>query len=293
MAYLALLDKNGTPISAVKYYRTPVPENAIKSHSYTNGTSDTITGSVSGGFTGGNPSGNITASFSHTVNSSTNYSMDDIDYTLDSSTNQPHYDYESKGVKPSKSTDWDMYWPKNCRTQWTVRQSWIWFVPRGTAGVDDNSDTSFKLSFDGLLQYSNYSWMYNPIDMDRAASVKTFCPIWIKGHTWNLSAPDRRTWGLITVKNAANNAMSNLKFYKKGEEDKEPVAQLDMSYNVNEIAEMALPEGEYKVTFETIDPNNDNRKLADWMFESVKVKQGRNRTDATTALSSVNATKVE
>ena len=290
---IRLLDKNGVPIPGAKYYRTPVPENAINSRSYSNGTSDTISGSVSGGFAAGNPTGSVTASFSHTVNSSTNYSMDDIDYTLDSSTNQPHYDYESKNVNPSKSDDWDRYWPKNCRTQWTVRQSWIWFVPRGTAGVDDNSNTSFKLSFDGLLQYSNYSWMYCPIDVDKAGGVKTFTPIWVKGHTWNLPAPDRRTWGMITIKNAANNALSNLKFYKKGEEDKEPAAKLDMSYNVNEVAEIALPEGEYTVTFETIDPDKYNQKLADWMFENVKVKQGRNKAAATTALSSVNAKKIE
>ncbi|MDO5295597.1 MAG: hypothetical protein Q4F00_02995 [bacterium] len=290
---IRLLDKNGVPVSGVKYYRTPVPENAINSRSYSNGTSDTISGSVSGGFASGNPAGSVTASFSHTVNSSTNYSMDDIDYTLDSSTNQPHYDYDSKNVHPSKSDDWDRYWPKNCRTQWTVRQSWIWFVPRGTAGVDDNSDTSFTLSFDGLLQYSNYSWMYCPTASDKAGGVKTFTPIWVKNHTWDMPAPDRRTWGMITIKNAANNALSNIKFFRKGEEDKEPAARLDMSYNIGEIAEIALPEGEYTVTFETIDPDKYNQKLADWMFENVKVKQGRNKAAATTALSSVNAKIIE
>ncbi|MDO5295593.1 MAG: hypothetical protein Q4F00_02975 [bacterium] len=66
-----------------------------------------------------------------------------------------------------------------------------------------------------------------------------------------------------------------------------------MSYNVGEIAEIALPEGEYTVTFETIDPDKDNQKLADWMFENVQVAQGRDRASATTALSSVNAKKID
>ncbi|MDO5295581.1 MAG: hypothetical protein Q4F00_02915 [bacterium] len=288
-----LLDSSGNPIEGAQYFQMPVPENAINSHQYSNGISNTFSGSICGGSSSKAPLGNISASFSRTVNSSTSYSMDDIDYTLDSSTNQPHYDYNSKNVKPSKSDNWDKYWPKNCRTQWTVRQAWVWFVPRGVAGVDDNSKTAFKLSFDGLLEYSNYSWLRVTADRDKESDVKTFRPIWVKGYTWDLPAPDRRTWGMISIKNAAKNALSNLKFYRKGEEDKDPAAVLDMSYNVNEVAEIALPEGEYTVTFETIDPDKDNQKLADWKFENVVVKQGQDKAAATTALSSVNAKKID
>ncbi|MBQ7567255.1 hypothetical protein IJT17_00440 [bacterium] len=130
-----------------------------------------------------------------------------------------------------------------------------------------------------------------PIDVDKEGGTKDFCPIWGKNHTWDLPAPDRRTWGLVSVKNAANSAMSNLKFYRQSEAGLTYVDRLDMSYSANEVAEKVLPEGTYTVTFETIDPNSENKKTGVWMFENVEVKQGKNKADATTALSSVNAKK--
>ena len=57
-------------------------------------------------------------------------------------------------------------------------------------------------------------------------------------------------------------------------------------------AETILPEGTYTVIYEAIDPDQDNKKLADWKFEDVQVKQGKDKDEATTHLSSVNAKKI-
>ena len=52
---------------------------------------------------------------------------------------------------------------------------------------------------------------------------------------------------------------------------------------------MVLLAGTYTVTYEAINPNQDNKKLGDWKFEDVQVKQGKDKDSATTILSSVNA----
>ena len=48
---IKLVDKDGNEPSGLVYDTTPIPENAINSHQYTQGTSTTIGGSVNGGFT--------------------------------------------------------------------------------------------------------------------------------------------------------------------------------------------------------------------------------------------------
>ena len=51
--------------------------------------------------------------------------------------------------------------------------------------------------------------------------------------------------------------MRNVMVYKKGEEDKEPVAKFDRkTYLHNESAEAGLPVGTYSATYELVQPNN-------------------------------------
>ncbi|MBO7645771.1 MAG: hypothetical protein J6S52_02030, partial [Prevotella sp.] len=145
--HIKLVDMDGNDIPGLDFNHAPLPETEKDSHQYASGTSNTVGGSASAGFNGSTPTGSVGLSFSHTVNSSVSYSMDDITYNLDSSSpnREVSYMYESKGVQPEADSDTDTYWPRNCRTQWTVRQAWVWFVPRGQAGVDDNTNATFQI----------------------------------------------------------------------------------------------------------------------------------------------------
>ena len=51
------------------------------------------------------PTGALGLSFRHTVSSTVSYSMDDIEYTQNSSTREVCYDYESKNVNVYDSDD--------------------------------------------------------------------------------------------------------------------------------------------------------------------------------------------
>lgn len=252
---IKLVDKDGNEPSGLVYDTTPIPENAINSHQYTQGTSTTIGGSVNGGFIAGDPTVTAGLSFSHTVSSTVSYSMDDIEYTLNSATREVCYDYDSKNVNPRDDTDYDTYWPKNCRTHWTVRQAWVWFVPRGESGVDDNSDVAFQILINGKLKISSYwyAWHWSG---DIGGEQDDFTPLTIENQAWQLKAPNRYSWGLSSIKSEYTDAvMANIRYYKTGDEEKDPVAVDELSYHQGDYALMGLPEASYTIIYETKDPN--------------------------------------
>ena len=113
-------------------------------------------------------------------------------------------------------------------------------------------------------------------------------------HAWELHAPNRQTWGLTSIKSEYTDVvMTNIKYYKTGYEDQDPVAVDDMSYHQNDFALMGLPDGTtYTITYETKNPNTGEH-VGYWKFENVEVHQGRDKDEATTALSSVNATSID
>ena len=296
-----LVDMDGNAIPGLEFNHTPLPENEIDSRQYSKGTSNTVGGSASAGFTGSSPTGSLGLSFSHTVSSSVSYSMDVITYNLDSSSpnKEVYYVYETKGVQPEADDDIDTYWPKNCRTQWTVRQAWVWFVPSGDAtGVGDNKDAKFKIVFSGSVKYQYFWWVWHPISPNEAGDTYTYTPLDIDDQAWELPVPNRNSWGLISIKSEYTDAvMTNIKYYITGKEDQDPVAVDDMSYHQNDFALMGLPDGTkdnvtYTIIYETKNPNTGEH-MGSWKFENVAAHQGRDKDEATTALSSVNATKID
>lgn len=292
---IKLVDKDGNDIPGIDYNKTPIPENAADSRQYSSGTSSTVGGSACAGFASGAPMGSLSLSFSHTVNSTVSYTKDDIDYTLDSSTKEVRFYYQSKGVSPyADDDDDDGHYPKSCRTQWTARQAWVWFVPRGQAGVDDNSDSQLQIYLNGDLSYDYYWWVYRYIGPNDSGDTYSYKALTITNQAWQLKAPNRNTWGLTSIKSEYTDAvMANLKYYKKGEEEKDPVATDNMSYRSGEYALMGLPDGcTYTIIYETKDPNTGEH-MDSWKFENVEVHQGKTKDEATTALSSVNATKID
>ena len=296
-----LVDKDGNDIPGMDFNKMPIPENQNDSRSYSSGTSNTIGGSVCAGFASGAPMANVGLSFSHTVNSSVSYTKDDIDYTLDSSSEikEVRYNYHSQNVKPyADDDDDDGHYPKSCRTQWTARQAWVWFVPRGKGGVDDNSDVQFQICLNGDLTYAYYWWVWAAIGPNVDGDTNSYKALEIRNQYWQLPAPKRETWGLTSVKceyDPTQAVMASLKYYKTGEEAKDPVAEDNLSYHQGECALMGLPAVDgvtYTIIYETKDPNT-GAHLHSWKFENVVVQQGKDKDEATTSLSSVNATQID
>ena len=298
--HIKLVDMDGNDIPGLDFNHTPLPENEIDSRQYSSGTSNTVGGSASAGFNGSTPTGSLGLSFSHTVSSTVSYSMDVITYNLDSSSpnREISYMYETKGVQPEADSDTDKYWPSNCRTQWTVRQAWVWFVPNGQAGVGDNSDVKFQILLSSRIDYQYFWWVWHPISPNEAGDTYTYTPCIVENQAWELPVPHRESWGLISIKSEYTDAvMTNIKYYPTGEEDKDPVAVDEMSYHQGDFAFMGLPDGApngitYTVIYETKDPNT-GAHMDSWKFENVAVHQGKTKEDATTSLSTVNATKIE
>ena len=294
--HIKLVDMDGNDIPGLDFNHAPLPENEKDSHQYSSGTSNTVGGSASAGFNGSTPTGSVGLSFSHTVNSSVSYSMDDITYNLDSSSpnREVSYMYESKGVQPEADSDTDTYWPRNCRTQWTVRQAWVWFVPRGQAGVDDNTNATFQILLSSRIDYRYFWWVWHPLSPNEAGDTYTYTPCIVENQAWVLQAPNRNSWGLIAIKSEYTDVrMANIKYYPTGEEDKDPVAVDNLSYGNAETAFMGVKDNlTYTIIYETKDPNTGEHKDS-WKFENVEVHQGKTKDDATTSLSTVNATKID
>ena len=294
--HIKLVDMDGNDIPGLDFNHAPLPENEKDSHQYSSGTSNTVGGSASAGFNGSAPTGSVGLSFSHTVNSSVSYSMDDITYNLDSSSpnREVSYMYESKGVQPEADSDTDTYWPRNCRSQWTVRQAWVWFVPRGQAGVDDNTNATFQILLSSRIDYRYFWWVWHPLSPNEAGDTYTYTPCIVENRAWVLQAPNRNSWGLIAIKSEYTDVrMANIKYYPTGEEDKDPVAVDNLSYGNAETAFMGVKDNlTYTIIYETKDPNTGEHKDS-WKFENVEVHQGKTKDDATTSLSTINATKID
>jgi hypothetical protein len=294
--HFRLVDMNGNDIPGLDFNHTPLPENENDSRQYSSGTSNTVGGSASAGFNGSTPTGSLGFSFSHTVSSTVSYSMDVITYNLDSSSpnREVSYLYETKGVQPEADSDMDKYWPRSCRTQWTVRQAWVWFVPSGDAtGVGDNKDTTFKIVLSGNVKYQYFWWVWHPISPNESGDTYTYTPLNIDDQEWELQPPHRNSWGLVSIKSEYTDVrMANIKYYLTGKEGEDPVAVDNLSYGNAECALMGLPDNKtYTIIYETKDPNTGEHKDS-WKFENVAVHQGKTKDDATTALSSINATKI-
>ena len=289
-----LQNEDGTAVEGLRYYERPIPENQNDSRNYTNGKTISLTGTLSGGYSqkqGGNGSGSI--SCGGTWSSSTSYALNTVSYRLDTSTPKVNYYYYTENVK--LSDNWDNKeenFPAACHTEFSGHSYWVWFVPSnntsGSKAVKDGSTNRFRLKATVKATYSSwYHWRStsefdsNRSDYDDAKFDKTF----------DLPRPDRTPWGIIALKNASSYEMAHVKFYKSGEETKDPVAELTNSYSKDHVAKQGLAEGTYTVTYDFMDPDT-NKVLSRWKVQNVKVRQGRDEATATTSVSSVDAVKV-
>ena len=289
---ISLLNPDGSDINGLTYNMMPLPENKIGKIEHTETTSYSLSfsGKISGGVEGTKTKegGELGVTFSASWSESTKYSFDNISYNRDSSTPVVTYTWKSNNVK--LTDDWDkmdVNFPVDVHSEFACNNSWVWFVPRGTNGIDDSTKKEFKLNITANLTYSSwYHWRW-AVEYDSNRKNYKIKPL---GYTVNVNAPDRTPWGVISLTNAAKNyTVRNVKVFKKGETTEEPEYFAQGSYEYNEKAIMATNEGTYILTFEYVDPNNWNKVMARGIINNIKVKQGKTQASATTVVSTAEA----
>lgn len=287
----SLVNTDGSSIGGLEYYDRPIPENKNSSKQYSNGKTVSISGTVSGGY-GAQQKGHGEGSFSvgGSWTSSTNYTLETIEYSLDSSTPTVKYSYWTNNVKLTDDyDDWNKInnvdYPASCRTEFSSHTMWTWRVPGGTVG--DGDTRTFKLKTKITINYA--AWHHWRATAEFDSNKKDF-DINLPEISWDLKAPDRTPWGFIRLRNASGSEMAHVSYYKSGEEDGEPVAVQTYSYGKGDDAWMALAEGTYSVRWDLI--NGDTQeKVGSYIYRNVKVHPGRDKDSATTAISSVDGVK--
>ena len=289
---IALADDNGNfPLAGLHYIEGPLPKNQISSTDYTEGFTASLNGSVKGGVskgekkTGGAAEGSI--GFSLGWSESVKFSLQNIAYSRNSSTSTVTYRWYSNNVElKDKWDEMNKYFKPDTHQEFDCENVWLWHVPYGSNGVEDGSKTSFNIIVGLEPQYSVWHAWRGLIDDD---DDRQDFSCGFMSATVKINAPDRSTWGVISLKNASNSyTMRNIKIYKKGEEKKSPVATISNTYKPQEQAQTAVDEGTYTVTFEYINPDN-NKVMKTGTLSNVTVKMGRTLESATTSLSTGEA----
>lgn len=289
---ISLLNSDGSDLNGLTYNMMPLPENKIGKVEHTETTSYSLSASAKIYYgeegTKTKAGGEIGATFGASWTESTKYSFDNISYNRDSSTPVVTYTWKSNNVK--LTDDWDkmdVNFPVDVHSEFACNNSWVWFVPRGTNGIDDSTKKEFKLNITANLTYSSwYHWRW-AVEYDSNRKNYKIKPL---GYTVNVNAPDRTPWGVISLTNAAKNyTVRNVKVFKQVETTEEPEYFAQGSYEYNEKAIMATNEGTYILTFEYVDPNNWNKVMARGTIYNIKVKQGKTQGSATTVVSTAEA----
>ena len=282
----SLLDANGNAIPGLEYYSRPIPENPNSSKDYSEGTSYSYSGSISAGVSGDAPYFVESVSGSATYSSSTNYTLDTINYSLDSSTPDVKYHYWSENV--TLTDDWDDWnkinqnFPAPVRTEFSAHSSWVWHVPASV--VKDGDTQQFQLSTKVSIDYRTwYHWRASIEYDDNMKDHWVDLPV----QTWTLDQPDRTPWGFVRLRNASDNEMAHVSIYLAGQESGDPVAVLPTSYGKGDEAVGGLVEGTYDITWDIVDGNTGS-VLSSWIYENVEIHQGKDAESATVKISSVD-----
>ena len=296
----------------LQFAQLPFPENSVSSRDKSNSFTFGLEGSVSANGEGVEGSVGFKAEWTESVN----YSVKNIDFDRSTvSGNMVEYHWYSNNVQlEDDMDDRDKYFPVETHREFEAKNIWLWRVPYGKAGVQDESKKQFSIAAYVHPTYSAWShwaltanFFSNDRRKDFVVSFSGSCSSvdpdfkpeadyskhgWV-GCSFNIPAPDRGKWGLISLKNASKNyTMRNVRIYKKGEEDKDPAVKVSNTYAPKESAEAAVKVGTYTVTFEFIDPDT-NKVISKGKLTDVEVEMGKNKNEATSSLSTGDAELVE
>ena len=279
----SLVTSDGKDITDLRYCSLPIPENANSSASYTNGYTFSVSGGLNAGIGGGKPAtagGNVT--FGGAWQSTVNYTLQTINFVRDSSTPTCRYHYYTENV--NLSDDWDNMngnFPMAVRSEFTGHLMWVWYVP---STKDNDNDTRFMLKSKLKLSYSSWYHWRSAVEYD---SNRRNYDIDVPEKVFKLASPDRSTWGLISLKNAAPKyQMANVAFYRQGKTT--PTAEMTNSFAYDDSALQALPEGTYDVYFDFVD-GNTNEVVEHRKCTNIQVHQAKTKDAATCFISTVNS----
>ena len=299
------------PVDGLHFYELPYPENSIAARTHSNSRSVGVNGSLSLGYKGSTEQGHegsVTGSVGFSCNwtESISYELANIDYSRNSSSNWVKYHWYSNNVElKDDMSNYQKYFPNDVHQEFDAKNIWVWHVPYDNGGVKDGSDKQFKIYARVHPRYSSwYHWRgttcFNSnrkdweVDFVQTSSTSVtdyendFSSRGWAGCTFSVPAPDRSTWGVISLKNASSYTMRNVKIYAAGKENKEPVAVIPNTYASQEQATAAVLEGNYTVTFEFINPDN-NVVVDRGTLKNVRVRMGKTLETATAALSTGDA----
>ena len=301
-------EANSQIADGLRFSYLPYPENSISSRNQKNGYKFGVNAALSGGPEIGGKDvikGKIEGKvgFSWEWSDEVSFSLKNIDYSRNSSTSEVNYHWHSNNVQLKDDMDNIVkYYPDDVPQEFNATNVWMWHVPAGKAGVKDEAKKQFALAAYVTLNYSSWHhWRGTAlfdsnrqnwdVDFTKQIVVKMgdikgdFNRKGWAGCVFNIPAPDRGKWGVISLKNASNSyTMRNVKIYATGEEDKEPAATSKDTYKPQEKAEAAVKAGTYTVTFELINPD-DNTVVKKGTLKGVEVKMGRTKEAATTNIS--------
>ena len=300
-----LLDANNNSIAnKIQYYKHPIPDNENTETSYSKGFNWGLNGSV--GMDGSDPQ--IDMGFSLEWTSETSFSLKTIQYKRNTTSTSPSFQYTTNNVKLTDADYEDkektnVNFPEITHTEFSANTAWIWRVPSSSnLGASDNSETNFNLRVRVKPVFASWYHWRGAAEYD--SNKKTYNGYTANSDGWfthseKLPVPDRTPWGVVALKNAASSySIGNIKIYKQSEFDEMGVnapvyAKIPSSYNMNEVAKKSIPEGTYALTFQAINPNQNNMIVGNWKYENIEIEQGQNPADATTEISTINAVLVE
>ncbi len=283
----SLKNLDGSAIQGLEFFDRPIPENPNSSKSYSEGYSKSVTGTISGGYTKVPGWGiNGAVSFGATWTSSTNYTLETINYMLDSSTPSTKYHYWTENVKLTDDwDDWDLInqdYPAPVRSEFSSHSMWVWHIPGSV--VKDGSTTQFQISTKIKLQYSSWYHWRGSVEYDsNLVNYSQEVPLL----TWTLDRPDRTPWGSVRLRNATSNEMAHVSYYVGDDLEAEPVARLTTSFGKGDEARIALPEGTYSITWDIINGDTGER-LGQYIYRNVQVHQGRDEESATLRITTID-----
>ena len=301
-------EKRNSMEDYMEFYKHPVPDNDNTEVSYSNGFTWGLNGSVGGEYSKEGPKAQINVGFSLEWSSDRSYAIKSIQYERNTLTSRCRYRFWAPSVRLA-DTDYEDEaatngnFPAITHTEFSLNTAWMWRLPMNKKiHVADNEETSFYLCIFVKPRFA--SWYHWRATAQFDGNKSTYNGYQGNKDGWyfnieQLPAPDRTPWGVVALKNAASSTtVGNIKIYKQSEFSKQGVkapvyATISSSYNVNEVAKKYLPEGTYTITYQTINPNKGNLVTGNWKYENVEIHQGRDVAEATTEISTINATLIK
>lgn len=281
----SLVDSDNKTVSNLKFYSEPMPTTTEGSTTYSDSHTVGFSAGITGGYASNAPTLQGSAGFNASWTSSVSQTLSDVKVVLNSDDSHVFtHEYHVQNINCER--DWDAIdkdYPQLSRSDLRGSNTWIWKVPAGTAGVADNSSTSFKLKIDMSANYGAYNWW-------RGAS-------WDYRHDWTISdsftqelpTPNRQTFGVVALKNASGDyTVANIRIWKSDATSGDPLYTVSSSYNQNEVAKVALATDDYLIKFDFVD-STSGKTIETRKFEKVSTHAGRNEDEATTAISTVNS----